>query len=119
MKKRHRSTNRFKALNKIIGNLTFLLLASALDRERRKRSGKPHANRDQHLANDIDHVSVTIAGEKNLREQNLGEMAVGDQAANAGVLEGLLLNITYNFRQYHVLLKYLNEQKIAPIDLFI
>jgi len=32
-------------------------------------------------------VSVTIAGEKNLREQNQGEMAVGDPAANAGVQE--------------------------------
>ena len=73
-----------------------MLLASAPDRERRKRSEKTHANRDQHLANDIDHVSVTIAGEKNLREQNLGEMAVGDPAVNAGVLEGLLINITNN-----------------------
>ena len=87
-----------------------MLLASDPDRERRKRSVKTHANRGQHLANDIDHVSVTIAGEKNRREQNQDEMAEGDPAANAGVQEGLVIYcITNN----------LNEQKIAPIDLFI
>lgn len=32
-------------------------------------------------------MSVTIAGEKNLREQNQDEMAEGDPAANADVLE--------------------------------
>ena len=68
-----------------------MLLASDPDRERRKRSVKTHANRGQHLANDIDHVSVTIAGEKNRREQNQDEMAEEDPAANAGVLEGLVI----------------------------